>query len=139
MSPYSSTKTVFVGPHEGRELELMIAGTKPLSMFVEPIPREFEAFPEAEFDALVSRNKLIKVVSMETVKRPDGKDGQVRRILYTLPDEEWRIKSLLLVQNLYFSLTPGWRPDLDRVIGLLLGYERKDIESFLESRGLQRQ
>jgi hypothetical protein len=115
----------------------MIAGTKPLSMFVEPIPPEFEYFPEADFDALVSEGRLIKSVSVESIATPDGKSGQVRRVLYALPEEEWRIKSLLLVQNLYISLTPGWRPDLDRVIGLLFGYERKDIESFLELHGIQ--
>jgi hypothetical protein len=138
MLPSSSAKPAFVGPDEGRELELMIAGTKPLSMFVEPIPSESEYFPEADFDVLVSMGRLIKSVSVESVKTPDGKSGQVRRILYALPEEEWRIKSLLLVQNLYFLLTPGWRPDLDRVIGLLLGYELKDIESFLELHGLRR-
>jgi hypothetical protein len=137
MLPSSNAKPDFVGPHEGRELELMIAGTKPLSMFVEPIPSELEYFPEANFDALVSDGRLIKSVSVEAIRAPDGNSGQVRRILYALPDEEWRIKSIILVQNLYSSLAPGWRPDLDRVIGLLLGYERKDIESFLELHGLQ--
>jgi hypothetical protein len=137
MLPSTSAKPEFVGPHEGRELELMIAGTKPLSMFVEPIPSELECFPEADFDALVSDGRLIKSVSVESIKTPDGKSGQVRRILYALPNEEWRIRSLLLVKNLYSSLAPGWRPDLDRVIGLLLGYERKDVESFLELHGLQ--
>jgi len=43
-------------------------------------------------------------------------------------EEEWRIKALLLVQGLYDSLAPGWRPDLERVIGLLLGYDRQDVE-----------
>ena len=36
-----STQT-HVGPHEGRELELMLAGEKPLSMFVEPLDSTFE-------------------------------------------------------------------------------------------------
>jgi hypothetical protein len=49
------------------------------------------------------------------------------------PGEEWRIKALLLVQDLYDSLVPGWRPDLERVIGLLLGYDRQDIERFVAS------
>jgi hypothetical protein len=40
----------------------------------------------------------------------------------------------MLVQDLYHSLVPGWRADLDRVIGLLLGYDRDDIEHFLKTR-----
>ena len=51
--------------------------------------------------------------------------------MYSLHNEEWRIDAFLLVQDLYYSLAPGWRPDLDRVIGLLLGYDRIDIEEFV--------
>ena len=122
----------FVGPHEGRELELMKAGAKPLSMFVEQSPPESESFPEQDFDALVSEGKLVKHVCTNVTKDPAGTDTKIRRVLYALPQEVWRIKALLLVQSLYDSLSPGWRPDLDRVIGLLLGYEREDIEKFLE-------
>jgi hypothetical protein len=127
---------LFVGPHEGRELELMKAGAKPLSMFVEQIPPEYESFPEVEFDVLVSEGKLVKRVCTETTKGPTGQDVRIRRILYALPEEKWRINALLLVQGLYDSLSPGWRPDLDRIIGLLLGYEREDIEKFLRLRGV---
>lgn len=122
----------FVGPHEGREFELMLSGDKPLSMFVETIPTEFEAFSEQDFDRLVSQGKLVKHVSIETPPAPGGKTGKVRRVLYALPSEEWRIKALLLVQGLYVSLAPGWRPDLERLIGLLLGYSRVDIEKYLD-------
>ena len=132
MLPEPFNKPHFVGPHEGRELDLMVAGVKPLSMFVEPIQPEFEYFPEQEFDSMVSCGKLVKCVSREIVKEPNGKENEIRRVLYALPTEEWRIKSILLVSNLYDSLLPGWRPDLDRLIGLLLGYRREDIEQFLE-------
>jgi hypothetical protein len=114
----------------------MIAGAKPLSMFVEPVPPEFDYFPESDFDALVSEGKLTKQISSEIVQQPDGKLGRIRRVLYALPDEEWRINAMLLVQSLYSSLPSGWRADLDRVIGLLLGYERRDIEEFIKSQGL---
>jgi hypothetical protein len=124
----------FIGPHEGRELELMQAGEKPLSMFVQSVPSEFDLFPEEQFDRLVAEGKLIRNVSLETLKVPGSPDAQIRRVLYALPHEEWRIKSILLIHELYHSLLPGWRPDLDRAIGLLLGYEREDIERFLESK-----
>jgi hypothetical protein len=74
----------------------------------------------------------LKSVSIETIRGPGGKEHKIRRVLYALPEEEWRIRALLLVQNLYNSLLPGWRPDLERVIGLLLGYSEQDIEDFLE-------
>jgi hypothetical protein len=58
----------FVGPHEGRELELMRSGLKPLSAFVEYVPRDCEVFPEGDFDALVSEGKLKKHVSAASMK-----------------------------------------------------------------------
>src|SRR5262245_12342915 len=120
----------FIGPHEGRELELMLKGSKPLSMFVEPLPPEFEGFPEKQFDQLVSQGRLKKHVSIEVTVSPKG-PAQIRRVLYALPEEEWRIPALLLVQRLCDSLSPGFRPDLERMVGLLLGYEREDIERFV--------
>jgi hypothetical protein len=127
----------FVGPHEDRELELMMAGIKPLSMFAEEIDQALQCFPEADFDALVVQGKLVKKVSINRMKAPDGKDVQIRHVLYALPGEEWRINAMQLVGEIYRPL-PGWRPDLERVIGALLGYDANDVEEFLEwlpSRG----
>jgi len=110
-----------------------VAGTKPLSAFLEVVSQDVECFPEENFDALVAQGQLTKAVSITTKRVPDGTEHQLRRVLYALPGEEWRIKALLLVQGLYDSLAPGWRPDLERVIGLLLGYDRQDIERFIAS------
>jgi hypothetical protein len=107
-----------IGPHEGRELELMKAGQKPLSMFVEETG--VALFPEVEFDCLVAEGALTKRVQEERA---------VRRVLYALPGEEWRIEAMLLVVRLY---PPTWSPDLERVIGALLGYAPSDIEAFIE-------
>jgi hypothetical protein len=127
------TKQNFVGPHEGRELELMLSGKKPLSMFVEPVDSEFEYFPEEEFDSWATKGKLVKRVSLEPIVDPHGNDSKIRRVLYARPEELWRIDAVLLVQKLYDSLSPGWRPDFERIIGLLLGYNRADIESYIDS------
>jgi len=121
----------FVGPHEGRELELMLSGSKPMSMFFQPFESEFEYFPEAEFDEFVSQGRFVKYISVESIRTPNNQEEGLRRILYALPNEAWRIKAFLFIQALYDSLLPGWRPDLDRAIGLLLGYDRDDIENFL--------
>ena len=120
-----------IGPHEGQELELMKAGTKPLSMFIEEVPSSEAYFPENEFDLLVSEGKLVKYVSMEIIIGSDGQSRDFRRILYSLPSEQWRIRSILLVQEIYLSSRSGWHPDLDRIIGALLGYEAEDVECFV--------
>src|SRR5262245_19891114 len=107
-------RRAFVGPHEGRELELMLSGSKPLSMFIEPVGEtEFEYFPEEEFDKLVVQGKLLKNVTMEMFPDPRGGEEKCRRVLYALPGEDWRIRAMSLVLELYRSLVPGWRPDLD--------------------------
>jgi hypothetical protein len=133
MASTTNDSEQFRGPHEGRELELMISGAKPLAMFVEPIPRETAFFPEPDFDAWVTEGRFIKQERIETVRHANGSTAQVRRVLYATAQEGWRIKAVLLIEDLYQSLLPGWRPDLDRAIGLLLGYDRQDIERFLNS------
>ena len=119
----SGARDPSIGPNEGRELELMAAGSKPLSMFVEPIPPDAECLPEAEFDAMVAQGRLTKAVSTYIGTIREGSKHHFRRVFYALPGEECRINAFLLVQKVYDSLAPGWHPDLDRVIGLLLGYE----------------
>jgi hypothetical protein len=117
-----------VGPHEGRELELMLSGRKPLSMFV--VDAE-GLFPEQDFDAHVATGALKKAVSEEPTSTPDGQTINIRRVMYAIPSEEWRIEAMRLVLDVYDSSGPGWRPDLERVIGTLLGYDREDIEEFI--------
>ena len=58
--------TAFVGPHEGRELELMMTGTKPLSAFLEVLSEDVERFPQEDFDALGAQGRLTKAVSITT-------------------------------------------------------------------------
>jgi hypothetical protein len=111
-----------IGPHEGRELDLMQAGLKPLSMFVDTDPAEF--FPEIEFDRLVLAGMLVKRVH----DGPNQNAVKHRRILYALAGQEWRIDAMLLVLSIHSS---GWHPDIERVVGTLLGYERADIEAFI--------
>src|SRR5580765_1008244 len=121
----------WIGPHEGRELRLMKAGKKPLCIFVQVDGRPREHFPAAAFNALVEQGKLCKAVAPWRTVTRDGEENRFRHVLYALPGEEWRIKAALLVDELYESLLPGWRPDLERVTGLLLGYDRQDIERYV--------
>lgn len=122
-----------IGPHEGRELELMLDGKKPLSMFSYLVEGGFVPYPEAEFEKYVSTGRLKKVVSdQSTTVR--GELLTNRRVLYALPNEDWRIRAFLFVQALYDSFGPGWRPDFEMIIGSLLGYDREDIEAFINLR-----
>ena len=59
-----------IGPHEGRELELMLSGEKPLAMFSDVIASGFE-WPDAEFQPHVSSGRLIKKEFL--AQTPDGR------------------------------------------------------------------
>ena len=131
MTMTSNSRPAFIGPHERDELRRMLDGTKPLSMFVEPLDREFDYFDEPQFDQYVSTGDFLKRIVIEKVEGPERKEHAVRRVLYALKSEAWRIEAMLMVTELYASLVPGWRPDLERMIGTLLGYDREDIENFI--------
>ncbi|MBS0530656.1 MAG: hypothetical protein JSS22_14905, partial [Proteobacteria bacterium] len=124
----------FVGPHEGREFELMLAGKKHLSSFFleEGLERD-QVFPESQFDAAVAEGVFVKDVRIIETISPDG-DRQIaiRSTLYATTDEVWRIPAMRMIQDIYERMGPGWRPDLERAIGALLGYDNNDVELFIE-------
>ena len=60
-----------VGPDAGRELELMMAGQKPLSMFLSVT--DMDEWPDEDtFDEVVAGGRLIKVVTTREVRCRDG-------------------------------------------------------------------
>jgi hypothetical protein len=48
----------------------MASEAKPLAMFVEPLPTEYEFFDELELDALVEQKALVKRVRVESITTP---------------------------------------------------------------------
>jgi hypothetical protein len=130
-------RSSFLGPHEGRELELMLAGKKHLSMFSFEVGIEREIFPERQFDLHVAEGRFVKDVRIENFIL-EGIENSMQSILYATAREAWRVPAMRMIQDIYYSMGPGWRPDLERVIGSLLGYDRNDVELFIErlvSRG----
>jgi len=101
-----------------------------MSMFVEPVNSVIQIFDEEAFDSLVNEGKLVKHVEIELDKPVKG--HRQRRVIYALPDEIWRVKAIIFVQKAYDSLAPGWHPDLDAVIGLLLGYDLRDVTDYVK-------
>jgi len=58
-----------IGPHEGRELGLMLAGEKPLAMFSDIVPSSYE-WPDALFEPYVSSGVLLKRDSSRDLASP---------------------------------------------------------------------
>jgi hypothetical protein len=122
----------FLGPHEGRELELMLAGRKHLCAFYEEIGIERETFPERQFDLHVAEGLFVKDIRIENGISRDGEEFSARSVLYATADEAWRVPAMRMIEDIYYSMGPGWRPDLERAKGSLLGYDRNDVERFIE-------
>jgi len=122
-----------IGPHDDRELELMLAGRKPLAMFTEVLPLESGLIPEADFAPHVASGRLtMREVLEHADKVPyDQRELHVRRVLYALPGNEWRIDAMILACQVAASLRK-WDEGLERVIGKLLGYEDRQIDAFIK-------
>jgi len=61
----------------------------------------------------------------------DQRELHVRRVLYALPGNEWRIDAMILACQVAASLRK-WDEGLERVIGKLLGYEDRQIDAFIK-------
>lgn len=118
--------------HTDRELALMLAGTKPLASFVEayhPNP-QFDEIPEKRFDPYVEAGKFIKREFVELISR--GRVRCLRRILYSLTSESWRIDAYILL--LQIAGRTGWNEALERFEGALLGYEEWQSDAYFAAR-----
>lgn len=114
-----------IGPHNDRELELMLAGTKPMAMFSDAV-HVSDYFPEADFAPHVEAGRIIRVEEIIPKEPYD-----MRYLFYALPGEDWRIEeALVMCRNLCAGTVKDHDADSAR-IGTLLGYSIEDIEAFL--------
>lgn len=118
--------------HTNRELALMLAGTKPLAVFVEAQPpRPARSInPEAMFEPHVSAGRVVKREHIYRQPDPNGRQRDFRRLLYAQPDQQWRIDAYLLL--LKTAQRSGWNEGFERMEGSLLGYEDWQNDAFIE-------
>jgi hypothetical protein len=115
-----------IGPHEGRGLELMLAGEKPLAMFSDIVPSSYR-WPDAQFEPHVASRVLVKKEFL--TKTPDGRH-QVRYLFFALPNEAWRIDEAFALSRKHFD---AWGDEAEEAcvrLGRLLGYREEDIRAF---------
>jgi len=132
------TKRLSYELHEGRELELMIAGKKPLAMFYERAGRNSDValIPEADFDPYVKAGRFCKdEFEIEGAVDPrTDRPVKTRYVLYALKEEQWRIPAMIMVKQT-MRRTKN-RPDegIDRMIGSLLGYTCEQNDEYISTR-----
>ena len=123
--------------HEGKELELMLEGKKPLAMFYDdPDEDQDERIVPAEaFDRFVRSGAFMKAErSFELAfDRRIGRNLRIRYILYCLKGEEWRIEAMFLALKVRLTVR-GYDEGIDRIVGALLGYSDDEVDSYIAAR-----
>lgn len=112
-------------PHTNFELPLMLDGRKKFARLYHEYPPSTHLY-EDRFDRFVAQGLLYKEVDVEPFERPiQNRTGRtfegVRTAYYTLPGEEWRIQAWRLVEKA--QAKTGWNETLERLEGILYGYE----------------
>jgi hypothetical protein len=117
--------------HSGRELGLMLRGTKPLAYFLNVVASEFDFNIRywRMFDRHVAAGRLIKREVFEVLSGLEH-----RRLFYALPGHEWRIDAMLTLLN----ELAAWSDDHERRFSELLGYESWQIDHWLRCRRARR-
>lgn len=120
-----------IGPHEGRELELMLSGKKPVAMFGDAVGSAYEP-PEADFAPYVAAGTIIR---WEAIYRPPEPGLPCWFVYFARAGEEWRIDALHRINERLLLRRERTTPDTEREIGCLLGYSDAEIDQFLRWTG----
>ncbi len=124
-SPKNSDRPYLV--HTDRELELMLAGSKPLAHFYDVHPEEpsEDIIPAEAFAPYVAEGRFLTRAYVELSNRAPPKGNEHIRgtlhVFYARASEEWRIDAYILMQAT--SAKSGWSEGFERLQGALLGYE----------------
>jgi len=116
-----------IGPHEDRELELMLAVRKPLAMFGDSVGSTYQ-FPEADFAPYVADGTFVR---REVVYHPQGAGASCRFVYFARAGEEWRIELMHQIHERIFVQGETTSHETEREIGRLLGYDDADIERYI--------
>lgn len=107
--------------HTYRELDMMLAGTKPLAAFHDPADAEWFMNIRRHFAPHVASGAILEDIEQNRIIAPDGREYLMVKALYALPGEEWRFEAWR--QMWADAAQTGWNESLERRQGELLGYE----------------
>jgi hypothetical protein len=117
---YTGLRDVPYLVHTDYELPLMLDGRKKLARMSQEYPPHRHLY-EDRFDHYVARGLLHKEVDVEPFGERLGRFDGLRTVYYTPKGEEWRVRAWRLVEQA--SKKTGWNETLERLEGMLFGYE----------------
>jgi hypothetical protein len=126
-----------IGPHEGKELELMLAGKKYLAAFGDVLPDDGSKINEQ----IIPENKFAPYVKSGAIKRFEryvrsAKDNrQIFYVCFTLPGHEWRAETILWLREMAHTNRMPIDSAMEIMIGRLLDYDEADIQDFIHKYG----
>lgn len=123
--------------HNDRELDLMLQGKKPLSMFYAPtseLPDE-DLIPENAFKPHMQNRRIVR--SETIIKGPKSpltnEALDIKYVMFALKDEAWRLEAMLLLVEQH-SKTEKWNETCERMECFLLGYSEEETDAWCEKR-----
>ena len=117
-----------VGPHEGIELKLMLAGKKPMAMFSDVVPPSFDMKIE-DFFAYVDTGRIVHVE--ETYLSKSACNDPFHYVYFALENEAWRIDEMRSINHNIIDNDACLTDELERRIGDLLGYAPEQITEYI--------
>ncbi|OIN87526.1 MAG: hypothetical protein AUJ12_02015 [Alphaproteobacteria bacterium CG1_02_46_17] len=124
-----------IGPHEGKELDLMLKGEKSFAMFhdIENTDQNApeEIIPEKAFSPHVKSGKIIR---KEKSFKSNKSDDLIKYVCFALPDQVWRIDTFFWIKEEFFNGNQFPDDADDIIIGRMLGYSNQDIIDFLSPK-----
>lgn len=108
-----------LGPHEGKEVELLLSGGKEVAVFIEGLPETARML--CKKDELCHFKKTITTHSGQSLELD---------FLY-LPD--YKVNACELYDLMKKSISsPGYDIALEKKIGVILGYSDADINAYIQ-------
>lgn len=129
---------IIAANHTGRELEMMLAGTKPLSMFYEDIgflPNE-EIIPEEAFRPFVESGQFVR--GEETIEgefhQGLGRKVKVLYVLFATKSEAWRVPAMAMFLRVRAASGVFGSEGFERMECALLGYTKEETDAWCDAR-----
>jgi hypothetical protein len=119
------SKATMIASHNGRELEMMLEGKKPMAIFSKLAGERFDIYDGQEFQKFVKSGIIIKKRFFVYNKKIE------ENLIYTvffLPGNEWRF---FCYKNLVKSMIDSWSTEKEAIHSLLLGYTFVEVKSYV--------